>query len=290
MHDAIEVTGDWEAIVDERLSRDLEALRTLAADRLPSLYETEGRLHERVRRRGVVRRRVIVAGSLAAACSTALAAPLFLAAPEPDSDAVRGRALVAGDAPLPIDERRAAAETMQEARAKRDALRREIVRRTSANAGLAENAAGATGAETATASRASSHATANKERREEQPRPTDLKNKLGPGREQLGKFLNQEFSPLLAECVEQAAARSPKLTGMFAIGIETLAYEELGAVVDSAEPTDRNQIIDPQFLECIRESAFTLIIPPPLTSGQEKFELNGHFGPPPADEEDATEP
>lgn len=34
-------------------------------------------------------------------------------------------------------------------------------------------------------------------------------------------FLNDNFTPLLAECVEQAEARSPKLAGMFFIGIET---------------------------------------------------------------------
>jgi hypothetical protein len=60
---------------------------------------------------------------------------------------------------------------------------------------------------------------------------------------------------------------------MLAIGLETLADEQLGAVVDIADPAPGNKIADPLLLECIRESAFSLSLPPPPGSGREKFEI-----------------
>lgn len=90
---------------------------------------------------------------------------------------------------------------------------------------------------------------------------------------------------VLAACYEQAEARAPELKGMFAIGIETLAHDELGAIVDVADPAASNEVSDRDFFECIRESAFTVVFPPPLTTGQKKFEITGYFGemPPPTD-------
>jgi hypothetical protein len=287
MHDPIHMSGDSEAqraIVDARLARDWEALRAVTDDRLPSLAETARQLQEHRRRRGVARR-VIVAGSMAAACSTALAAPLLLTSvPEPKPAAVGSRT-IAVDAGRPVDAARAAAakaQSAKEARAKRDVLRREIARHAATSPAKSAAPVGAIPYPKASSPK----------RSEEAPEsaPTGMRNELGPSRTQLVAYLNKEFSPLIDECVAQAAARSPKLAGMYAIGIETLAYEELGAIVDSAEPAARNEVSDPEFLECIRESAFTLIIPPPLTTGQEKFELTGYVGPPPPRETAPTGP
>ncbi len=251
--------------IDYQLSRDIEALRSVTEERLPSLDEVERRLHERLRARCGTRRKVLVAGGIAALCSTALAAPLLLqlSSPQPtppaQSKVVASGAIPAAEARAGTNEKTVVqTEAVRKARIQRDALRREIARHASEIAPVTN--------------------AASDPRAERQPQPTDLANKMGPGREKLVEFLNNEFSPLLAECVEQAEGRSPDLAGMFFIGIETLAYEDLGAVVDVADPTDRNQLADPLFLECVRESAFTLIIPPPLTSGHEKFEVNGFFG------------
>ena len=267
MHEIAEdVTPDYQ------LSRDLEALRSVTEDRLPSLGDTERLLRSRVRARGGARRKLLFAAGIAALGSTALAAPLLLELSSPQPKPPAQNKAIANDAvPAAATPARTNVETAvhidaarKKARTQRDALRAEIVRHTAVIA----------------ATKAVS------EPRWERPsQPTDLANKLGPGREKLAEFLNDHFSPLLAECVEHAEGRSPDLAGMFYIGIETLAYEELGAVVDVAEPTDRNQLADPLFVECVRESAFTLIIPPPLTSGQEKFEVNGFFGRRPAAEE-----
>jgi hypothetical protein len=152
---------------------------------------------------------------------------------------------------------------LAEARAKRDALREQIARQLASRP-----APDAVGSGSAASPRSPTD-----------PRPRGgLRNKLG-GRDALVAFINEEFMPLASECIEQAEARSPRLSGMLAIGLETLADEELGAVVEAAEPAPTNNVIDPLLLECIRESALSLTIPPPLTSGREKFELTLPVGP-----------
>jgi hypothetical protein len=41
-------------------------------------------------------------------------------------------------------------------------------------------------------------------------------------------------------------------------------------VVDAADPAPTNEIADPQLIECIRESAFSMTLPPPPTGGRMK--------------------
>lgn len=152
-----------------------------------------------------------------------------------------------------------------EARAKRDALREQIARQLASRAAATDAGSGS----------------AAPPRSPTDPRPRgSLRNKLG-GRDALVAYINEEFMPLASECIEQAEARSPRLSGMLAIGLETIADAELGAVVDAADPTPTNNVVDPLLLECIRESALSLTIPPPLTSGREKFELTLPVGPQP---------
>jgi hypothetical protein len=150
-----------------------------------------------------------------------------------------------------------------EARAKRDALREQIARQLASRPAPDEAGRGS----------------AASPRPPTDPRPRgNLRNNLG-GRDALVAHLNEEFMPLASECIEQAEARSPRLSGMLAIGLETIADEELGAVVDAADPTPTNNVVDPLLFECIRESALSLTLPPPLTSGREKFELTLPVGP-----------
>lgn len=152
-----------------------------------------------------------------------------------------------------------------EARAKRDALREQIARQIASRAAATEAGSGS----------------ATRPRSPTDPRPRgSLRNNLG-GRDALVAHLNEEFMPLASECLEQAEARSPRLSGMLAIRLETIADEELGAVVDAAEPAPTNNVVDPLLLECIRESALSLTLPPPLTSGREKFEITLPVGPQP---------
>lgn len=167
-----------------------------------------------------------------------------------------GAARGAGIASTPRDGGAPAARGMAhgEARAKRDALRAQIARQLASREAVPGAGTGAAGPSTV-------------------PRPPgSLRNNLG-GRDALVAHLNQELMPLASECIEQAQARSPQLAGMLAISLETIADEQLGAVVEVADPAPGNNVLDPLLLECIRESAFSLTLPPPLTSGRERFEL-----------------
>ena len=152
-----------------------------------------------------------------------------------------------------------------ETRAKRDALREQIARQLAARP--APDAAGS--------------GSAPPPRSPTDPRPPgNLRNHLG-GREALVEYLNKDFMPLASECIEEAELRSPQLAGMLAIGLETIADEQLGGVVDLAEPTPANNVMDPLLFECIRQSAFSLALPPPLTSGRERFQITLPVGPQP---------
>lgn len=239
-------------------AQDLEAFRVATEAGLPNLAETEHRLRGKLHARSVTLRRVVVMGGIVAACGTALGAPQLF-------ERVANTDVSRRDASSP-------GETVQprtEARLHRDALRQQIVGRGS----------------TTTPARSATPAQPPAVAESDSP---GFENKLGPGRQALVDFLNREYEPLVTDCVEQAAARAPELRGMYRLNIGTLADEELGAVVDVAEPGVGSEVTDPEFFECLRESAYTLVIPPPLTTGQEAFEMNGYFGAPPSDEDAPT--
>ena len=191
---------------------------------------------------------------------------------DPGPAVLPAKPLGKADAAAPADP--GAPTTRAEARAKRDTLRQKIASQLASRSSATDTVEGATVA-----------GAASKEAPERQP--PALRNRLG-GREQLVSFLNREFMPLAAECIEQAEERLPALTGMLAIGIETIADEQLGAVVDLADPAPTNEVADPLLFECIRESAFSLSIPPPLTSGSEKFELTLRVGQRPAEDKPSS--
>ena len=102
--------------------------------------------------------------------------------------------------------------------------------------------------------------------------PGNLRDRIG-GRDALVGYLNKEFMPLAHECIERAQERSPSLKGMLALSLETISDEQLGAVVDVAEAAPNNEIANPELLECIRETAYSLRLPPPPSTGREKFML-----------------
>jgi hypothetical protein len=107
---------------------------------------------------------------------------------------------------------------------------------------------------------------------EEPARPGELKNRIG-GHDELVAHLNQDFMPLARACVEQAQQRSPSLRGMLTLQVETLADEQLGALVERAEVPAESEVQDRELAECIRDNALTLTFPPPLRSGPDKFQL-----------------
>ncbi len=98
----------------------------------------------------------------------------------------------------------------------------------------------------------------------------ELKDRIG-GRDALLAELNRDFMPLASECIEQARQRSPQLQGMLGLALETVADEDLGAIVESVEAPPANEIVDPELLECIQATALTLMLPPPPAGGREQF-------------------
>lgn len=145
-----------------------------------------------------------------------------------------------------------------EARAKRDALRDQIARQ------LAKREAQA----------GSGSAAVAPPRSPTDPRPPgNLVDQTG-SHQAVAERLNRDFMPLASECIEQAQERAPRLSGMLVLGFETMADEQLGAVVDVADPTPRNTVADPLLLECLRESALSLSLPPLPANGRDAFELS----------------
>lgn len=99
-----------------------------------------------------------------------------------------------------------------------------------------------------------------------------LRDRIG-GRDALVRALNRQFMPLAQDCISRAQAENPSLHGMLALAIETLADEEHGAVVDVAGAAPNNEVVHAELWECIRESAYSLSLPPPPGRGREAFVL-----------------
>lgn len=157
----------------------------------------------------------------------------------------------ASAAPTPPETRTAPApeHARAEARQRRDALRKQIV-----DAGRAEAPDPA-------------HAAP------EQPETSQgggLKDRIG-GRDDLMAALNADFLPLADECIEAARERDPELMGMLALGMEVIGDEDLGAVIENVDFPDRNEVIEAELLECIRETAYSTTLPPPPESGRDEF-------------------
>lgn len=158
-----------------------------------------------------------------------------------------------------------AAAQRSTARAKRDALREQILRQ------LAQRPAAPSGGARASGPAAGSSSG---------PASEGLRNRLDELHQPVVDQVNRDFMPLASECIEQAQARAPQLAGMIALSMETVADEQLGAVVDVAEPAPNSQIVDPLLFECLRESAFSLTLPPPPTGGRMKVMITLRIDPP----------
>jgi hypothetical protein len=149
-----------------------------------------------------------------------------------------------------------------DARAKRDALRAQILRQ------LAQRPATPSGGSTSPPSGSSND-----------PPSGGLRNRLDDRHQAVVDQMNRDFMPLASECVEQAQQRTPQLAGMLALSMEAIADEQLGAVVDAAELAPNNQVVDPLLFECLRESAFSMSLPPPPTGGRMRVEVTIRIDP-----------
>ncbi|MBL9104285.1 MAG: hypothetical protein JNL82_25290 [Myxococcales bacterium] len=90
----------------------------------------------------------------------------------------------------------------------------------------------------------------------------------------LTQVMSRELLPLADECFELARGRDPELAGMLVIDVELLGDEELGGVVEAAEPGEGNEIRDREVIECVRESLLATTLPPPPQGGRDAFSLS----------------
>lgn len=148
-------------------------------------------------------------------------------------------------------------------RARRDDLRRRIVERQAAREAESSRGRSSGG--------------------DDEPESPPLTDRIG-GRDDLARLLQGDFMPLADECVTAAQERRPGLEGMFAIEFDVLADPDVGAVVDTIEiPTDAalaadGQPWDPELVECMRESAYSLSFPPPPKGGRDEFMVSLRIG------------
>ncbi len=174
-------------------------------------------------------------------------------------------ALAFGVAPARDDARKQRAsrsdQANAEARAKRDALREQIVH------ALERTPRVEAPADSTAASR--SQPSAN---------PPKLTNRLGEQRQALVDALDGDFMPLAMECIEQAEEQNPSLQGMVGIAIEIVADEELGGVIDRADPAPSYKVPDGDLIECIRQSALSVTLPKGLITGRERFVVTLRVG------------
>lgn len=102
--------------------------------------------------------------------------------------------------------------------------------------------------------------------------PGELTDRTGRGDPALLELLNTDFMPLADECIATAREANPELAGMLAVGVELLADDELGAIVESVEFPPTNELDDQELQTCIRETALSMILPP-APSGRDAFML-----------------
>jgi hypothetical protein len=167
------------------------------------------------------------------------------------------------------DTRSAAPAPVSKDRAARDELHQQIVRAVEARASASGRRSGSGSVDESAAAGAEVDG--------------GIVDRVG-GHDALVAELNHDFMPLARECIDQARERTPTLTGMVAIGLETVADEKLGAVVEAADPAPENEVTDEELLVCLRESALSLRLPPSPAEGREKLLLTLRVG----DERDSS--
>jgi hypothetical protein len=101
----------------------------------------------------------------------------------------------------------------------------------------------------------------------------DRTGKMGPE----VKALNQQLLPLVDQCFDQAKERGVRGRGMLALEVKFAGAEGIGRIIESVEPAESNAIGDPELIDCVRQSAFTVDLPPPTASGASEAMLTIPF-------------
>lgn len=147
------------------------------------------------------------------------------------------------DKPRPM----AAPDTVRRDRARRDAIREQIRERQ----------------HDASRRNASAKSSAASDPASETPAEGGFVNKMGEEHAELVAAVNRELSTLTDECITAATERGSKLDGTLAMDVNAIADPELGAVIDTVEVTTGGTVDDAALLECVRESALSMVLPAP---------------------------
>ena len=101
----------------------------------------------------------------------------------------------------------------------------------------------------------------------------DRTGKMGPE----VKAMNQQLLPLVDQCFDQAKERGVRGRGMLALAVKLTGAEGIGRIIESVEPAPNNAIPDPELIDCVRQSAFTVDLPPPTEGGMSQGVLTIPF-------------
>lgn len=79
----------------------------------------------------------------------------------------------------------------------------------------------------------------------------------------------QQLTGVFEECYEQALERSPGLTGKLMVQFAIVGEPDVGGLVETSEiDPEQSTIVDPDLIECVRESTYTMQFPPPDAGGR----------------------
>lgn len=104
-----------------------------------------------------------------------------------------------------------------------------------------------------------------------------LENKYGDDQgwgDEMTKLLSEDLKPLADECFEAAIERTPNLGRYVEIEFTVVADEDIGGLVESTQMGARNEAVEPEFIECVRESTLSTVFPPPPDSGRRDVMLS----------------
>ena len=87
------------------------------------------------------------------------------------------------------------------------------------------------------------------------------------------KVVNRELMPMVADCVDEAHERDPRLHGMLALGVKLANAEGVGSIFEAVEPGAKNEVDDAQMIDCIRQSAFSISLPMPKADSLQELQL-----------------
>jgi hypothetical protein len=65
---------------------------------------------------------------------------------------------------------------------------------------------------------------------------------------------------------------------MLAVSIKLAGAEGVGSIIESLEPDAKNEVSDDELIDCIRQSAFSIQLPPPRVDRSDSALLTMPFG------------